>query len=104
MKNTLPAVRRKEVDCNMLRLVNVMESLVHETMEDMLRDYQGICKCERCKMDLMALALNKIPPAYVCTAKGGVFSRTASLEYQNKVDIIRALSEAIEIVSKNPRH
>jgi len=88
----------------MLRLVNVMEVLVRETIEDILRSYQGICKCERCKLDMAAIALNKLSPSYVVTAEGEVLLRVGSLKQQNKVDIIRVVIEAIGIVGKKPHH
>ncbi|MDF9409248.1 MAG: Late competence development protein ComFB [Pelotomaculum sp. PtaB.Bin013] len=88
----------------MLRLVNVMEILVRETIDDILRNYQEICKCERCKLDMAAIALNKLSPSYVVTAEGEVLLRVGSLKQQNKVDIIRVVTEAIDIVSKKPHH
>jgi competence protein ComFB len=88
----------------MLRLVNVMEIQVLETIEDILRNYQEICRCERCKLDIAAIALNKLSPSYVVTAEGEVLLRVSSLKQQNKVDIIRAVTEAIDIVSNKPHH
>jgi len=88
----------------MLRLVNVMEIQVQETIEDILKNYQEICRCERCKLDIAAIALNKLSPSYVVTAEGEVLLRVSSLKQQNKVDIIRAVTEAIDIVGKKPHH
>ncbi|OPX89515.1 MAG: Late competence development protein ComFB [Pelotomaculum sp. PtaB.Bin117] len=88
----------------MLRLINVMEILVKETIEDILKNCQELCKCERCKLDMAAIALNKLSPSYVVTAEGEVLLRVGSLKQQNKVDIIRVVTEAIDIVGKKPHH
>lgn len=88
----------------MLRLVNVMEILVSETIDEILSANNKVCGCQRCRFDLAAIALNKLPASYVVTEVGEVIIRTNSLRQQCKVDIIRAVTEAINIVSKYPHH
>jgi competence protein ComFB len=88
----------------MFRLMNVMEILVDETIDEMLRANRDICGCARCRLDLAAIALNILPTNYVVTTEGEIFKRTDALKQQFKVDIIRALTEALKIVSKNPHH
>ena len=88
----------------MFQLVNVMETLVSETVEEILKSDDSICDCRRCKLDMCAIALNNLPINYVVTAQGEVLHRTNVLKHQFKVDIIRALTEAIKIVRKNPHH
>ena len=88
----------------MLQLVNIAEHTVHETLGDILKSYEGICKCERCQFDMAAIALNKLKPNYVVTAEGAVMSRVALSEPQNVADVVRSVTDAIKIVSKNPRH
>lgn len=88
----------------MYRLINVMEILVNDTIEDILKANENLCKCQRCKLDIAAIALNKLPASYVVTLEGEVLLRTGALKQQFKVDIIRDVTEAIEIVSKRPHH
>jgi competence protein ComFB len=88
----------------MYRLVNVMEILVNDTIEDILKTNDNLCKCQRCKLDIAAIALNKLPASYVVTLEGEVLLRTGALKQQFKVDIIRGVTEAIGIVSKRPHH
>lgn len=88
----------------MFQLINVMEVLVDETIDEILRANKDICGCARCRLDLAAVALNKLPANYVVTTEGEVLKRTNSLKQQFKVDIIRCLTEALEVVSKNPHH
>lgn len=88
----------------MFRLLNVMEIIVNETIDEILRANKDICSCPRCRLDLAAVALNNLPTNYVVTTEGEVFKRTSSLKQQFKVDIIRALTEALKVVSKHPHH
>lgn len=88
----------------MLQLVNIIERMVFDTLDDILKSYEGICTCDRCRYDMAAIALNKIKPNYVVTAEGAVMSRVASLEPQNVADVVRAVTDGINTVSKNPHH
>lgn len=83
---------------------NYMESVVERLMPTVLEGYTEICKCERCKDDIRAIALNGLKPIYVATNKGEVYSRVNELQAQFTTDAIRELTKAIEIVSKNPNH
>lgn len=88
----------------MFRLINVMEILVDETLDEILKANKNICSCPRCRLDLAAVALNNLPTNYVVTVEGELFKRTSTLKQQFKVDIIRALTEALKVVSKHPHH
>ena len=87
-----------------LQLVNIVEHTVQDTLEDVLKTYNGICKCERCRLDMAAIALNKLKPNYAVTSEGAVMSRVALTEPQNVADVVRSVTDAIKIVSGNPRH
>ncbi|OPY57601.1 MAG: Late competence development protein ComFB [Pelotomaculum sp. PtaU1.Bin035] len=88
----------------MLRLVNVTEMMVFETIDDVLKSFKEICSCERCKLDMAALALNRLSPSYVVTSQGEVLLRASSLKQQLRVDLLRAVTEAVGIVGKKPHH
>ncbi|HBH95660.1 MAG TPA: competence protein ComFB [Ruminococcaceae bacterium] len=85
-------------------IVNVMERFVEQKMDEILPTVK-CCTCEKCLDDIRAMALNKLPPKYVSTDKGKLFSKLNSLkEKQNGVDIHIAVLSAIEFVAANPRH
>ena len=88
----------------MHHLVNIMESTVLEALDEVLRNNEGLCDCDRCRFDIAAIALNRLPPSYVVTAEGAVLSRVKHMKAQNMVDVIRAITEGIDIVCQNPRH
>ena len=87
----------------MYRLKNYMEELVVKKTEDILK-LMSICKCEKCKLDIMALALNDLPAKYVVTDMGELFSKLRELEQQFEVDVEMAIIKAAIFVGKNPKH
>ena len=87
-----------------MKFHNYMEDVAWDALEKILSGRDDICKCDRCKWDLVALTLNKFPPKYVVTQKGGVYTRLAELELQFKVDIVRELAVAMEVVRAKPNH
>jgi len=82
----------------------VMEYLVNEAFEEILRFDKSYRGCRRCRLDTMAVALNKLPASYVITAEGEVLLRAVSLMQQFKVDVIKAVAESLELILKHPRH
>ncbi len=62
------------------------------------------CRCTACRIDVIAYALNLIPPKYVATRKGEVYSKVLILRNQYRTDMMSALAKAAEVVKANPRH
>ena len=87
-----------------MELKNYMEEVVLQKIDSVIARYPDCCKCEQCRLDISALALNNLPPRYVSTHKGDIFVRIQEMEGKNDVDVIQAIAKAIEIVGKNPRH
>ena len=87
-----------------MELKNYTEDIVLKNLDAVLAQYPDCCKCEQCRLDIAALALNNLPPRYVSTHKGDIFVRIQEMEGKNDVDVIQAIAKAIEIVGKNPRH
>lgn len=86
-----------------LKLKNYMEDVVALFIDDLMED-KDICKCEHCRLDIIALALNKLPPKYIATRESEVYAKTDLLSRQYRTDVIIQLLNAISIVSKNPHH
>ena len=87
-----------------LELRNYMEDMVERKMPDVLKTMQGICLCDRCRLDILAFALNNSPPKYVVTPKGKMYAKLSVLQGQFEVDVVRAITDAAMTISKNPRH
>lgn len=87
-----------------MALVNVMEKMVDLKIEEHISKSK-CCSCEQCVEDIKAIALNNLPPKYVSTQKGELFSRLDSIMVkQHNVDIDIAVLNAIEFVSTHPHH
>jgi len=87
-----------------MELKNYMEIVVEELVE---KECSGInedwAKNKRCKLDVMALVLNRLPARYVVTDKGRIMTKIKETEVQFQADILRELIRAIGIVRKDPR-
>ena len=82
---------------------NYMEPCVNNMLVPILKGINS-CTCEKCKLDIMAIALNSLPPKYIVTTKGQLFTKVSALQQQFDVDIIAAITKAAVIVSRAPRH
>lgn len=87
-----------------MQLKNFMEDLVWQQLDEVLESHKNVCTCEKCRFDIVAVALNLLPPRYVVTAQGETYSKAMSLEQQFNVDIVTAISQAVQLVSSQPRH
>ena len=87
----------------MKKYVNVMESIVEETLDSM----SGIldcCLCEQCRNDIIAFALNNLPTRYVVTESGGLISKADTMRTQHTADVRTNIIRAAQIINQHPRH
>ena len=82
---------------------NLMEDVVLQCMDLVLRANEG-CRCDICKSDMAAYALNHLPPRYVVSDTGRMMTKLKSYESQFHTDVITALSEAAKLDHAHPRH
>lgn len=88
----------------MLKVYNYMEYIVSDELEKLLASTEALCKCQKCKLDITAWALNRLPPKYIVSEKGRIYTKLDEQNMQFRVDVIRELTKAILYVSKNPHH
>jgi competence protein ComFB len=88
-----------------MNLVNYMEEAACTVLGQLLQDpaYEAIRNDEKAKMDVLAIALNHLPPRYFVTEKGHTFSKVQELRVQFKTDILVELTKALQIVLSHPR-
>lgn len=86
-----------------INLKNSMEEMVFNYIDRLIKNSQ-YCKCPLCRMDIAAYALNSLPPKYVVTKKGELYSKASQLDHQFDTDLIIAVMKAIKVVGRNPRH
>jgi competence protein ComFB len=80
-----------------------MEDCVTDMLPRILREINA-CSCDTCRYDITAIALNSLPPKYVVTHKGELYTKLSILQHQFEVDIVAAITKAAVLVSRYPRH
>lgn len=78
-----------------------MEYIVMECLDAVLERYCYVCKCQQCKEDIVALALNQLQPKYFTSIEGSAYIKLNAMDSQYKVDVLKALTAAVEKVSAN---
>ncbi len=88
-----------------MQIVNFMEETVRRSLDEMLMEpnYRDLQLDEKAKLDVLAYALNHLPPKYVVTERGHLFTRVEEMRQQFRTDILVELSKAIEKVRSNPQ-
>ncbi len=87
----------------MKKIVNCMEIIVKECLDKLLEDSNG-CKCDKCRNDMMAIALNNLKPLYVTTEIGEVMTKVKTMDQQNETTVVVEVTKAINKVHKSPKH
>ncbi|HPD18304.1 MAG: late competence development ComFB family protein [Candidatus Goldbacteria bacterium] len=87
-----------------IKIRNYMEDMVKRNMEEQFERRNDVCKCELCKNDIFAYSLNHLPPKYVVTDRGHIFTKLQEMETQFNADVTREVLKAIEFVKKSKRH
>ncbi len=84
--------------------INVMEELLKRQDINKYMEQYKVCRCERCRADVEALTLTRLPAKYVAAKSG--FGTSGMNYYENKYKI-RILTEIIRscvAVREHPRH
>lgn len=81
-------------------LINAMEAVVLEKLDSVLAKFK-CCKCDRCKKDIVAVALNKLSPKYMVLMDG---QPTPDIDPQTNAEVVTAMIQAVLAVRAHPRH
>ena len=85
-------------------VLNIVEKQVRNSLDSVMSTKPGLCRCEKCRADIVASALNYLKPKYVVTSKGETMAKAEYLETQLHLTVIIALTKAVEKVFAAPRH
>jgi len=81
-----------------------MEKVVRDVLAKNKNDLHLACTCERCLDDIMAIALNDLPPRYIVDeANSPIIRATHEADRQGATHILMAVTQASLLVSKSPR-
>ena len=82
---------------------NIMEILVERKAETYMELF-GLCCCDRCKMDVQALALTELPAKYVVMGKNELPLRLSLYEGRMNTAITAQILRACKVILAEPRH
>lgn len=86
-------------------MINALEEAVERTYTSLLETNATFCRCERCRDDAIALALNHARPRYVTgTRLGNAVTRVELAQEGSRAEIIVVVFDAMRKVSLSPRH
>ena len=94
-------IQKLNNNSNGIAICNITEKIVLRKLE-MVLENMGCCKCERCKMDIIALAMNQLPQHYVVDSSNA-FEYKADASPVNQ-EVTSVLLKSALTVRKNPRH
>lgn len=85
------------------RIHNIMEDVVQQKVDDVLERF-NCCKCELCKQDVIAIALNNLPPRYISANEQKMSAKIQMTMVKAANDANAALVKAAIVVRNSPRH
>lgn len=99
-----PIVRREigvpSMDTQQTILVNAMEGFVMDKLDSVLARFK-CCKCDRCKKDIVAMALNKLPAKYMVIMEN---RPSPDPDPQTSAQVLTAMIQSVLAVRAHPRH
>lgn len=97
------------MDLELGNLENLQVGLVKQSLEEVLRGEgefelpEGFCTCRSCVVDVVAVALNSLPPRYVAD-KYSKFPDSPEGEDRALEIARRAVTMAVKRVGRRPKH
>lgn len=87
---------------NEVILYNVTEKLVLDKLDATFKK-MNCCRCDRCKEDIVAVALNNLKPMYIVASKEDIKQKIHELQEIGS-EVTTEVIKAVLTVRKNPRH
>lgn len=98
-----PQPEPQEVSIERVSYVNVMQALV-EDMVDKYMERFNMCKCARCRTDVIAMTLNSLPAKYIVVPENEGVPMLTIYEGRYGPAITTKLMTACHQVAEHPRH
>ena len=99
----LPVLSAEDAPAEEHGYINVMQILVEEKADEYMK-MVGICCCDKCRLDVRALALNNLPPKYVVLSERERVPRLTVYESRFASDITAKRIQACKQVMLTPHH
>ncbi|ODA41296.1 late competence development ComFB family protein [Desulfosporosinus sp. BG] len=88
----------------MYELNNHTKIVVYQSLQDYLQNNKISCSCERCKADIMAFALNRLPPRYYVSSRGEIMTQWESHALPDQARVMAEVVRAAQHVIASPSH
>ena len=86
-----------------LATINVMQRIVDEKADKYIKMFD-VCPCSRCRMDVIALALNQLRPKYVVISPLEYMLKSDMYATRYNVEVTSQLIRACKLVKEHPNH
>lgn len=98
-------LRQIFTDTLSMSVYNYVEDLVFNKINEILSARKGVCRCDRCVSDMMAMAISGLPVVPYVTSEGGIYREVQNMTNDRlKVDVASRCIRAVEHVCRNLRH
>jgi len=104
MNNLTAHLEEEAAKQEVFHMLNVMEQIVgHIDLEQHMKNYD-LCMCQRCRVDVLALTLTRLPAKYVVVGEYSVAPIIGYYENRFRVRILTEIIKSCLDVKANPRH
>lgn len=93
----------EEPDEEHYSVLNVTQALVEEKTDKYIKMF-GMCTCQRCRIDVIALALSNLPSKYVVVSDKDINPRLSMYESKYSAAVITQVMSACKKVLEKPHH
>lgn len=83
---------------------NYMEDVVSSVYAEYLEKTPEVCTCDRCRQDILAIALTHLHGKYATSIEGEVFAKISREDRQVRADALVEIMDAANIVGAHPNH
>ncbi len=97
------SVTEQPEEKNEYAVLNVTQALVEEKTKKYMKMF-GMCSCERCRIDVIALALSNLPAKYVVVKGDEINPRLSFYESKYSAAVITQVMSACKKVLDKPHH
>jgi len=88
-----------------MSVYNYVEDLIFNKINEILSAREGVCRCDRCVSDMIAMAISGLPVIPYVTSEGGIYREIHNMTNDRlKVDVATRCIRAVEHIGRNVRH
>lgn len=86
------------------KVVNAYDELVRQAVHEAIDKDDGMCKCEKCFLDVCTIVFNSGFSHFVTSHQGELYAKVNDMNLGNHVDLFIVVLRAIQTVKQKPMH